>query len=149
MQLAFGRKCFFYYKHKFRKIVDRTKLWSIIIEDDVAVVCLTNSILTDPCKISCLSVSMSLRIFYLSLGIFSVADIRPEISIGQVPYVEAGDDLAVLVVLDGDGPGVSRLDVSHCVRDILILPGNRRNWDCRHLVKVDILFKTGTNCKLG
>ena len=140
MQLAFGRNCFFYYKHKFRKIVDRTKLWSTIIEDDVAAVCLTNSILTDPCKNSCLSVSMSVRIFYLSLGILCVAGICPEIPIGQVPYVEAGDDLAVLVVLDGDRPGVSRLDVSHFVRDILIIPGNRRNWDCRHLVKANILF---------
>ena len=47
-------------------------------------------------------VSMSLRIFYLSLGILGVAGICPEIPIGQVPYVEARDDLAVLVVLDGD-----------------------------------------------
>ena len=115
----------------------------------MAVVCLTNSILTDPCKSSCSSSQCLFRIFYLSLGVLGVAGICPEISIGQVPYVEAGDDLAVLVVLDGDGPGVSRLDVSHCVRDILILPRYRRNWDCRHLVKVDILLKTGTKCKLG
>ena len=74
------------------------------------------------------------RIFYLSLGILCVAGICPEIPIGQVPYVEAGDDLSILVVLDNDGTGVSGLDLSHRVLDILILPGNSRDWNCRYLL---------------
>ena len=61
-------------------------------------------------------------ILYLPLGVFSQAGVRPEVPGGQVPDVEAGDDLAVLVVPDGDRSGVSGLDLTDLIHDTLVLP---------------------------
>ena len=59
---------------------------------------------------------------HLPLSVLSVTRVCSEVAGGQVPDVETGDDLAVLVVPDDDGLRVSRLDLGHGVSLTIIIP---------------------------